>query len=90
MLVQTENGKERALAGHSVNIMNKRLFISRIDTPRTTVARISNLSISAVEEIRKVCVLYGQVRRVFNRGKGVVDVYFDISEWPNMLTILNR
>ncbi|XP_009102625.1 uncharacterized protein LOC103828748 [Brassica rapa] len=86
---ETEDGKERALAAHSVDVQNKQLFISRIDIPRTTVARISNLSGSMTGDLRKLCMPYGQIKQMFHRGKGVADVHFDISEWPNMLTILN-
>ncbi|CAN7127123.1 unnamed protein product [Brassica rapa subsp. narinosa] len=86
---ETEDGKERALAAHSVDVQNKPLFISRIDIPRTTVARISNLSGLMTGDLRKLCMPYGQIKQMFHRGKGVADVHFDISEWPNMLTILN-
>ncbi|CAN6871988.1 hypothetical protein Bca4012_076666 [Brassica carinata] len=86
---ETEEGKERAVAAHSVDVLNKKLFISRIDIPRTTVARISNLSGLMTGDLRKLCVPYGQIKQMFHRGKGVADVHFDISEWPNMLTILN-
>lgn len=90
LVLQTEDGKERALAEHSISICNTQLFISRIDIPRTTVARISNLSKSAMKDVRALCVPYGQIKQVYIRGNGVVDVLFDVSEWPNMLTILNR
>ncbi|VVA98584.1 unnamed protein product [Arabis nemorensis] len=83
---KTEDDKDRALAEHSICIFNKQLFISRIDVPRTTVARISNFSAC---DIRSLCVPYGQIKKVTCRGKGIVDVHFDVSEWPNMLTILN-
>ncbi|KAL0899233.1 hypothetical protein Bca101_083194 [Brassica carinata] len=86
---ETEDGKERALAAHSVDVENKQLFISRIDIPRTTVSRISNLSGSNTGDLRKLCVPYGQIKQMFYRGKDVSDVHFDVSEWPNMLTILN-
>jgi RNA recognition motif-containing protein len=86
---ETEDGKERALAEHSISICNTQLFISRIDIPRTIVARISNLSKSAMRDVRALCVPYGQIRGVYIRGTGVADVFFDISEWPNMLAILN-
>lgn len=88
--MQTEEGKERAVAARSVDVLNKKLFISRIDIPRTTVARISNLSGLMTGDLPKLCVPYGQIKQMFHRGKGVADVHFDISEWPNMLTILNR
>lgn len=90
MVLQTEDGKERALAAHSVDVLNKQLFLSRIDIPRTTVARISNLAGLMTSDLRKLCVPYGQIRQMFHRGKDVADVHFDVSEWPNMLTILNR
>lgn len=89
-MLQTEDDKERALAEHSISIFNKQLFISRIDVPRTTVARISIFSASVLSDIRTLCVPYGQITKVTCRGKGIVDVHFDVSEWPNMLTILNR
>ncbi|EOA29928.1 hypothetical protein CARUB_v10013033mg [Capsella rubella] len=86
---ETEDGKERALAGHSVSICNTQLFISRIDIPRTTVARFSNFSGSAMGDVRALCVPYGKIKQVYHRGKGIADVRFDVSEWPNMLSILN-
>ncbi|KAJ4894381.1 RNA-binding (RRM/RBD/RNP motifs) family protein [Raphanus sativus] len=86
---ETEDGKERALAAHSVDVLNKQLFLSRIDIPRTTVARISNLAGLMTSDLRKLCVPYGQIKQMFHRGKDVADVHFDVSEWPNMLTILN-
>ncbi|KFK39624.1 hypothetical protein AALP_AA3G268000 [Arabis alpina] len=86
---ETEDGKERALAEHSISIFNKQLFISRIDIPRTTVARITNFSASSMSDLGKLCEPYGQIKQVCVRGKSIVDVHFDVSEWPNMLTILN-
>ncbi|CAN8268671.1 unnamed protein product [Cochlearia groenlandica] len=86
---ETEDGKERALAAHSFSILNKRSFISRIDTPRTTVARILNMSASSKRDIYKLCSPYGKIKQVITRGVSVVDVYFDVSVWPNMVTVLN-
>ncbi|XP_010466671.1 PREDICTED: uncharacterized protein LOC104746834 isoform X2 [Camelina sativa] len=86
---ETEDGKERALAEHSISICNTQLFISRIDIPRTTVARISNLSESAGRNVRALCSPYGQIKQVYMKGYDIADVHFDISDWPNMLTILN-
>ncbi|XP_010488394.1 PREDICTED: uncharacterized protein LOC104766250 isoform X2 [Camelina sativa] len=86
---ETEDGKERALAEHSISICNTQLFISRIDIPRTTVARISNLSESAGRNVRALCSPYGQIKLVYMKGYDIADVHFDVSEWPNMLTILN-
>ncbi|CAH8362307.1 unnamed protein product [Eruca vesicaria subsp. sativa] len=86
---KTEVGKEKALAAHSVDVQNKQLFISRIDIPRTTVARISNLSGSTGRDVRELCATYGHIKHMFFRGNAIADVRFDVSEWPNMLTILN-
>ncbi|KAL1210756.1 hypothetical protein V5N11_032300 [Cardamine amara subsp. amara] len=86
---ETEDGKERALAEHSINISNKQVFISRIDIPRTTVVRISNLSDSSMRDLLDLCRPYGQIKRLIMRGKNVGEVRFKVSEWPNMLTILN-
>ncbi|ESQ47488.1 hypothetical protein EUTSA_v10020149mg [Eutrema salsugineum] len=86
---ETEDGKERALAEHSISIFNKQLFISRIDIPRTTVARISHFSKPCMSDIRKLCAPYGKIKQLLFRGDGIADVHFDVSEWPNMHTILN-
>lgn len=67
------------------------MFIFRIDTPRTTVARISIPKIPAaakkLDPILKSC---GKVRSSRFRRGNIMDVYFSITEWPNMLKILNK
>ncbi|XP_028103549.1 uncharacterized protein LOC114302679 isoform X4 [Camellia sinensis] len=88
---ETEDAKERALEKHSINVRGKQLLIFRIDVPRTTVVRISNLySAEAKKKLFSICRSYGKVKVVVFRHKEIRDVHFMLSEWPNMLKILNR
>ncbi|XVE81875.1 hypothetical protein DITRI_Ditri15bG0101100 [Diplodiscus trichospermus] len=84
---ETEDAKERALAEHSLLVSGKELPILRIDAPRTTVVRISNLSHNS--KVFSVCNSYGQVKCIASRATGIVDVHFKLAEWPNMLNIVN-
>ncbi|KAI8004619.1 hypothetical protein LOK49_LG08G00727 [Camellia lanceoleosa] len=87
----TEDAKERALEKLSINVCGKQLLIFRIDAPRTTVVRISNLySAEAKKKLFSICRSYGKVKVVVFRHKEIRDVHFMLSEWPNMLKILNR
>ncbi|CAL5413605.1 unnamed protein product [Camellia sinensis] len=87
----TEEAKERALEKHSINVSGKQLLIFRIDAPRTTVVRMSTQGMEHLKKkIPSMCETYGQVNSVSWRTRGVVDVYFKIAEWPNMLKILNE
>ncbi|CAL5416491.1 unnamed protein product [Camellia sinensis] len=91
MEFETEEAKERALEKHSINVSGKQLLIFRIDAPRTTVVRMSTLGMEhPKKKIPSMCETYGQVNSVSWRTGGVVDVYFKIAEWPNMLKILNE
>lgn len=71
-------------------------MIFRIDVPRSTVIRITNFDETVFSEsmlsakIISVCRSYGEVYSQTLRGKGILDVYFKLAEWPNMLSILNR
>ncbi|KAI8010985.1 hypothetical protein LOK49_LG06G02646 [Camellia lanceoleosa] len=88
---EIEDAKERALEKHSINVRGKQLLIFRIDAPRTTVVRISNLySAEAKKKLFSICRSYGKVKVVGFRHKEIRDVHFMLSEWPNMLKILNR
>ncbi|KAJ7979838.1 RNA-binding (RRM/RBD/RNP motifs) family protein [Quillaja saponaria] len=91
MEFETVDAKERVLAKHSISVSGKKLFILRIDSPRTTVVRISNIvAVEMFKKVASICKSYGQVKKIVTRNKGVVDVHFKLAEWPNMLTILNR
>ncbi|KAI8003693.1 hypothetical protein LOK49_LG08G00707 [Camellia lanceoleosa] len=91
VVFQTEDAKERALEKLSINVCGKQLLIFRIDAPRTTVVRISNLySAEAKKKLFSICRSYGKVKVVGFRHKEIRDVHFMLSEWPNMLKILNR
>ncbi|KHG20883.1 Polyadenylate-binding 1-A [Gossypium arboreum] len=85
---ETEDAKERALAQQSILVSGKELLILRIDAPRTTVVRISN--INPTSKVWTICNSYGQVKYLAKRGVGVVDVHFKLAEWPNMLNIVNN
>lgn len=88
---QTEEAKQRALERNSITVSKKLLRIFRLDAPRTTVVRISNLYYPEVEKkLEDICASFGQVKLVVVRCKEVVDVHFDPIEWPNMLMILNK
>lgn len=86
--LQTEDAKERAIAEHSIHVSGRQLLIFRIDAPRTTVVRISNIN-SRDPTIRTICNSYGEVKNILKRRKDIVDVHFKLCEWPNMLRILN-
>ncbi|XP_010551682.1 PREDICTED: hyphally regulated cell wall protein 3 [Tarenaya hassleriana] len=83
---ESEDGKERAIAEHSISVAGKKLTIFRIDVPRTTVLRFTNPCRS---DLKATCTRYGQINKFAVRKPDVVDVYFKLSEWPNMLHILN-
>ncbi|XVF28577.1 hypothetical protein REPUB_Repub15cG0042000 [Reevesia pubescens] len=85
---ETEDAKERALAEHSLLVSGKELPILRIDAPRTTVVRISN--VYPKSQVKTICNSYGQVKYIAKRAMGIVDVHFKLAEWPNMLNIVNR
>ncbi|CDO99252.1 unnamed protein product [Coffea canephora] len=88
--LSTEDGKEIALAKHSLDVLGKRLQISRIDAPRTTVVRVLyNQSVKG-SKIIQVCNSLGKTRFVRMRSPGIMDIHFKLAEWPNMLKILNR
>lgn len=88
--MQTEDGKEKALAKRYIDILGKRLVIYRIDIPRTTIVRISHHHSIKTDDVVKACHAVGKVRLVRCRLTGVLDVQFTLAEWPNMLKILNR
>ncbi|XP_050371946.1 uncharacterized protein LOC126789911 [Argentina anserina] len=93
---ETEDAKERAIAAYAINVQGKQLLIFRIDVPRTTVIRITSVDDTLfstkmlVSKILSICGSYGEVGRSKLRSMGVLDVYFKLAEWPNMLSILNR
>lgn len=95
-LIQTEDAKERAIAAYSINVQEKKLLIFRIDVPRTTVIRITNIDDTAFSsklvpgKITSICSSYGELYKQKLRGKAILDVYFKLAEWPNILSILNR
>ncbi|XP_030923977.1 uncharacterized protein LOC115950854 isoform X1 [Quercus lobata] len=85
---ETEDSKERAIAKHSIYISGKQLLIFRIDAPRTTVVRVSNIN-SLQGKIHDICSSFGEVKAIVMRYAGTGDVHFKLCEWPNMLHILN-
>ncbi|KAL6292258.1 hypothetical protein ACE6H2_000400 [Prunus campanulata] len=87
---ETEDAKETAIAACSINVEGKQLSILRIDVPRTTVIRISNIGETVSKKrFKSICKSHGQVKHMKGRGRDIVDVHFMLGEWPNMLTILN-
>lgn len=91
-LLQSEESKERALALATVSVLGKKLMIHRIDAPKTTVVRISRVNplISGITSIQNICESYGQVKRIIGRDIDTFDVHFKLSEYSNMVKILNR
>lgn len=89
ILLQSEMGKERALAKQFINISGRQLVMLRIDCPRTTVVRISTMDQRFYKEITSICRSLGDVDLVKIRVRGILDVQFKLSEWPNMVKILN-
>ncbi|XP_059448799.1 uncharacterized protein LOC132179986 isoform X3 [Corylus avellana] len=85
---ETEDAKERAIAKHSICVSGKKLLVFRIDAPRTTVVRISNIN-GTNPRMETICNSFGVVKNVLKRHEGTVDVHFKLCEWPNMLSILN-
>ncbi|XP_055813727.1 uncharacterized protein LOC129883155 isoform X2 [Solanum dulcamara] len=86
---ETVEGKEIAIEKHSLIMLGETLSILRIDAPRTTVVRISNIPQPAMEVIT-FCKYLGQTRHFFMRTTGIMDVHFKFAEWPRMLEIINR
>ncbi|EYU32569.1 hypothetical protein ABFS82_14G026900 [Erythranthe guttata] len=87
---ESEIGKERALAKQWINVLGRRLVMLRVDSPRTTVVRIIGRNQSKMKNILAECRLLGKVGASFSRTPGVLDVHFELDEWPNMLKIINR
>ncbi|KAL1561715.1 hypothetical protein AAHA92_04384 [Salvia divinorum] len=88
--LETEIGKERALAKQSINVLGRHLVMLRIDCPRTTAVRITSSSFPLVEgDVVQICRSLGDVRASSSRAANVLDVHFKVSEWPNMVKILN-
>ncbi|CAK7327276.1 unnamed protein product [Dovyalis caffra] len=85
----SEDAKERALAKHLIQVSGKQLSIFRVDAPRTTVVRILNINPQCQNNVLSVCKSFGKPMRMKFRDESMVDVYFKIDEWPNMLNILN-
>ncbi|XP_017215727.1 uncharacterized protein LOC108193536 isoform X1 [Daucus carota subsp. sativus] len=87
---ETEDGKDKALAKHSIDVIGKRLFIYRVDTPRTTVVRIKTMLPAVVPRHIPIFKSLGKVKACYQRSANILDVHFSITEWTNMLKILNK
>ncbi|WOH12707.1 hypothetical protein DCAR_0832215 [Daucus carota subsp. sativus] len=87
---ETEDGKERALAKQSIVVLGKHLFIFRVDAPRTTVVRIKTMSPLVRFKYTSTFRSLGKIRTVQVRSPLILDIHFCITEWPNMLQILNK
>ncbi|XP_060181117.1 uncharacterized protein LOC132610769 isoform X1 [Lycium barbarum] len=87
---ETVEGKEIAIEKHSLIVLGERLSILRIDPPRTTIVRISNVDSLAMGKVTSVCKKLGKTRQFFPRTNDILDVHFKLAEWPRMLEILNR
>ncbi|KAL8121921.1 hypothetical protein AgCh_018596 [Apium graveolens] len=86
---ETEDGKDRALAKQSIVVFGNRLFIYRVDAPRTTIVRIKT-TIPNVSKHIEIFRTFGSIRNCHQRSRTVLDLHFSITEWPNMLQILNK
>ncbi|KAG1353956.1 putative COP1-interacting protein 7 [Cocos nucifera] len=88
---ESEESKEMALAVATVFVLGKKLMIYRIDAPKTTVVRISRVNHrTGITKIQNICESYGQVKRIIGRDVDTFDVHFKLSEYGNMVEILNR
>ncbi|XP_004247930.1 probable GPI-anchored adhesin-like protein PGA55 isoform X1 [Solanum lycopersicum] len=87
---ETVEGKEIAIAKHSLTMLGETLSILRIDAPRTTIVRISNIAIPSRAKVISFCKNLGQTRHFFKKALGIMDVHFKLAEWPRMLEIINR
>lgn len=87
---ETVEGKEIAIAKHSLIMLGETLSILRIDAPRTTIVRISNIPVPSRTKVISFCKKLGQTRLFFTKAFGVMDVHFKFAEWPRMLEIINR
>ncbi|KAK1390661.1 RRM domain-containing protein [Heracleum sosnowskyi] len=87
---ETEDGKDRALAKQSIVVFGKRLFIYRVDTPRTTIVRIKTMLPGILSKHSPIFKAFGKIRASHQRSTTITDVHFCITEWPNMLQILNK
>ncbi|KAK6145930.1 hypothetical protein DH2020_019799 [Rehmannia glutinosa] len=77
---ETEIGKERALAKQSINVLGRHLLLLRIDSPRTTVVRISNIHSLELSNIHSICRSLGGVRLTNLRNLDTLDVHFDLMD----------
>ncbi|KAH7662708.1 RNA recognition motif domain-containing protein [Dioscorea alata] len=88
---ESEKLKERALTKATISISGTTLSILRVDAPRTTIIRISNVNpASGATKVHSICESYGKVKKVTGRYIDTFDIHFKLSEWPNMLKIINR
>ncbi|KAL3329098.1 hypothetical protein AABB24_036281 [Solanum stoloniferum] len=87
---ETIEGKEIAIAKHSLIMLGETLSILRIDAPRTTIVRISNIPLPSRAKVISFCKSLGQARYFFTKTSGNMDVHFKFAEWPRMLEIINR
>jgi hypothetical protein len=88
---KTEEGKNKALTKHSINVFGSQLLLTRIDAPRTTVVRLSNIANfhQIAQKLKPTCESFGRVAAFKIRHNSVLDIYFMLNEWPNMLNIVN-
>ncbi|KAK4732587.1 hypothetical protein R3W88_025575 [Solanum pinnatisectum] len=87
---ETVEGKEIAIAKHSLIMLGETLSILRIDAPRTTIVRVSNIPDPSRPKVISFCKSLGQTRYFFTKAFGNMDVHFKFAEWPRMLEIINR
>ena len=88
LLLQSEEAKERVPAKDTVYVSGKQLSVLRVDAPKTTVVRISNVNpLCKRAKIRSICGSNGQVKRQVKRDGNIFGVHFSSSEWTNMVKI---
>ncbi|KAL5702353.1 hypothetical protein ACHQM5_027581 [Ranunculus cassubicifolius] len=87
---ETEEAKEKVIAKFSICVSGTKLLILRIDSPITTIVRISNTAPGQdVGKLLKICNSYGKTQQIVCRGRGIFDVHYKLTEWPVMVNILN-
>ena len=80
-LLQSEEAKERILAEGTVSVSGEKLSILRVDAPKTTVVRITNVNpLCKFAKILSICGSYGQVKKLVKREASIFDVHFSSSE----------
>ncbi|KAM3356606.1 putative protein isoform X1 [Capsicum galapagoense] len=86
---ETVEGKEIAIEKHALIMHGEKLSILRIDAPRTTIVRMSNMDFLTMRKMIPLCKELGKTSQFVTRTPGIMDVHYKFAEWPRMLEIIN-